>query len=545
MKLLRAKHIFYIYIVSFLIIAGTILFALLNSENFEKKNHNYRDFSSEWYTEDGTPADLSEISGVIKVHTTLPQLQEDDILYLHAKTVNLTIYKADVCVYQTKVFNPRLFGYTPGAYYVQIPLDVSDSNKDITIVMDNPYHDGHGKIISIQLGNGMNILSDNVGGRIFSICISAIIIFIGLIFIFFFFPMWRKYTEGPQLLYFGLFAFCIGMFMLTDGKLLQELFQNAHIIHVISEMFMRLILIPLLLFFTTIYKNPPSCRKILLSVCIFSIVDFILSYTLSITGIMDYHQTIRLTHVAYILGISGFITCSVISFRYTKTLHPYTTAGIACICIGAISDILLWEYGLFMDSSFCTRIGALLFMCFEAIQLIDNFLIEYRKNIRSELLRKLAYQDGLTELLNRTSYIEALNEYKKTEPESVLIAFFDVNNLKPINDKYGHSSGDNLLILVARLLEKHFSAFSKCYRIGGDEFVIISLEKDAEQRFLAAESALATSITEINKEPAYPYDVSVASGYAVWNDKQKSLSDIVNEADENMYQHKKEMKERG
>ena len=544
MKKISLKHILYIYIVMVSIIIVTTLVAVCQKDNRETHSHDYRDFSQGWQSETGEPAVFSDISGIYSVSTTLPQLKEDDILYINAKTLNLSVFIEDTCVYETKVFEPKLFGYTPGAYYVRIPFEVSDSGKQITLLMDNPYEDAHGKITQLRLGNGSDLILDSIGGRAASLCISIVIIFIGLIFVIFFFPMCKKYyATGAQILYFGLFAFSIGIFMLMDSKSLQALYGNAHIYHVISEMFMLLIVVPMFLFFQTMYREQYMHPKLMYAACFLSIGDFVVSYVLAITGIMDYHESIRTTHLSYALAISAFIFCAVKSSIHTKSINKFHLAGVSCFCLGALLDILLWNHATFMDTSFCTRIGTLLLMCFEATQLLSNFLRDYRRDIRSEILERLAYYDGLTELLNRTSYIEDVKQLENDQPEHVLIAFFDVNNLKTVNDVYGHEAGDSLLIQMASVISTHFSSFCKCYRIGGDEFVAISQEPEAESLYLSALGKMEQDLQDMNHKKLYPYPLSIASGHAIWKDKLKDLSDIIKKADENMYSHKKQMKE--
>ncbi len=84
--------------------------------------------------------------------------------------------------------------------------------------------------------------------------------------------------------------------------------------------------------------------------------------------------------------------------------------------------------------------------------------------------QKRANTDYLTKLRNRRTSTSYLNSAKKKKNMSV--AYIDLDNFKIINDVYGHHYGDEVLIYVANELNK-FSKYSKAFRIGGDEFVII------------------------------------------------------------------------
>lgn len=83
----------------------------------------------------------------------------------------------------------------------------------------------------------------------------------------------------------------------------------------------------------------------------------------------------------------------------------------------------------------------------------------------------LSNYDGLTKLLNRRSLIK--NKQKFEDNDSLTIAFFDVNNLKFINDVFGHLKGDELLNIVANELKETYNSFANIYRIGGDEFIVV------------------------------------------------------------------------
>lgn len=125
----------------------------------------------------------------------------------------------------------------------------------------------------------------------------------------------------------------------------------------------------------------------------------------------------------------------------------------------------------------------LLFLIMEAVQVTLRLMTNYQEGIRMQLLSRLAYRDGLTDLLNRTSYMEELKRLDASHNFHVLLALYDVNNLKYVNDTYGHQSGDEMIRRVADTLLAHLGSLGKCYRIGGDEFVFLSTAADSEKNF--------------------------------------------------------------
>lgn len=102
-----------------------------------------------------------------------------------------------------------------------------------------------------------------------------------------------------------------------------------------------------------------------------------------------------------------------------------------------------------------------------------SFIInDIKKRRLMDTLSELSYMDGMTELGNRNSYIRVLEEFKSNPPLSLGVIFLDIDGLKDANDTYGHAYGDMLIQRVADVLKSVFD--KQAYRIGGDEFVVLS-----------------------------------------------------------------------
>lgn len=157
-----------------------------------------------------------------------------------------------------------------------------------------------------------------------------------------------------------------------------------------------------------------------------------------------------------------------------------------------------------------------------------------RRNALENVLRSAAEIDPLTNLPNRY-HMEQYLLQDDEEGTSQALFLFDVNFLKDTNDKKGHSAGDELLQRAAKCIYASFSAFSaaKCFRYGGDEFVAIlkNCSKDDIE-----------SILQRFAEEQSIFNVSIAVGYAWTPDiTRTSVKSLFDEADEKMYQQKKQM----
>ena len=154
-----------------------------------------------------------------------------------------------------------------------------------------------------------------------------------------------------------------------------------------------------------------------------------------------------------------------------------------------------------------------------------------------EQVRLLAYRDPLTGLFNRRSLVAelegALRQALRTGTHVGLI-FVDVDGFKAINDRHGHTIGDQVLIDIARQLERCFQAEDVIARMGGDEFVVVcpGIGSQAELEGLASEvQRLVANATTSGVR----WSVSVGSAFG---DGGADVDTLLSEADRQMYRHK-------
>lgn len=530
---IKNRTLMFIYSI-FLVIALITVIAANNSSEFGNYSKDFIDFSSGW-VENGEEANVYELSNYKEITNTIPELEHDETLFINFKSINADILIDGEYVYQHEDFNEVLYGKTEGTYFLNIDLYKEYSNKEIKIIVKAPYEDG--RINKIYIGDPLDlnltfIRSQMIGGFM---CVA--IIFIGLILLFVSIPLVVSKRMGHKILYMGLFAITIGIYMFFDSRLLQLVYGNAKFFHVVAEIMMLLLMLPLMLYIGHTYKKS-SNRKIIQYLAILALVNFAVNYTLNFFGILDYHETIRFTHFAYILGVLYIIYVCVRSLFIADKKEIVHTIGILTICTFILIDIALIYFSVSVESSLFTRLGILIFVIIEAVEYIIEYYNRYEKEKKSEFLRKLAYQDGLTELLNRTSFTEEMEKLK--DKKDGVIAVFDVNDLKKVNDTYGHAEGDSLIIETSHILKDSFNKFGKCYRIGGDEFVFIS-EDITENEFEECIKNFKKGIDRYNKGSEKKYSISVAIGYELIT-QSTSYEDAFKKADNKMYIDKQNQK---
>lgn len=150
----------------------------------------------------------------------------------------------------------------------------------------------------------------------------------------------------------------------------------------------------------------------------------------------------------------------------------------------------------------------------------------------------MVYQlDALTELLNR----RAFEAHKSSLKKQAYIVIFDVNNFKSINDRFGHSLGDACLQSVADVIRKVYRKYGLCYRVGGDEFCVIIDRKINPRKFKELNEKFEKQL--LSKGDDDHLMPSVAIGFATYEPGKTEISDVIKDADKQMYLDKIHTKE--
>ena len=164
-----------------------------------------------------------------------------------------------------------------------------------------------------------------------------------------------------------------------------------------------------------------------------------------------------------------------------------------------------------------------------------------REKEKTHRLAALADQDALTPSLNRRAFIRELSRMmafaERYQIPSSLV-YFDVNDMKRINDSLGHAAGDAALCHVASVLAEHVRSFDVVGRLGGDEFAVVLAQVD-HRCALAKARSLAEAI---DGRPAVwqgsEFEVRVAFGVHTF-DRIQPVENALDAADRAMYARKK------
>jgi diguanylate cyclase (GGDEF)-like protein/PAS domain S-box-containing protein len=156
-----------------------------------------------------------------------------------------------------------------------------------------------------------------------------------------------------------------------------------------------------------------------------------------------------------------------------------------------------------------------------------------------EELRYLSTHDALTGVYNRTYFEAEMNRLQKGRRFPVSIIMLDTDELKRINDTYGHAEGDQLLQTVARLVQDVLRAEEVFARIGGDEFAVLLPRAEAN----TGHQVIARIKAQLEKHASENGDerIKISIGLGVANE-QEDLTQALKRADANMYADKNDRK---
>jgi two-component system cell cycle response regulator len=163
-----------------------------------------------------------------------------------------------------------------------------------------------------------------------------------------------------------------------------------------------------------------------------------------------------------------------------------------------------------------------------------------RHKIKAEL-SSLSMTDDLTGLYNRRGFLTLAKQQIKIAgrlEKNLLLIYADLDNLKSINDRLGHSEGDRALQTIADILNRTFRASDLIARIGGDEFVILGIE-ESQADFQKMRERIQRNIDRHAGPLEHPYELAISVGILRCQpEKIENLESLLAQADQLMYEQK-------
>lgn len=341
-------------------------------------------------------------------------------------------------------------------------------------------------------------------------------------------------TKSSQIFFLGAFAVCISVWMLLESRVIQLVSGNLAVNYLILAVSFELMPIFAVKFFLT-YENirRQIYMRILYGVGILMFVCMRVVCMLGIRQQFEIQFIVQIYAVAALLGLLFYL----ISF-WRKDKPAYEKKLYYGICILFISSVLELLHFYFISrekSGFVLQIGLGLFICYLGISIITEGRKLRVDDLEKQTLAAMAFTDGLTRMQNRFAFEEEMGRMRGEKMGHVAVMVADINNLKVINDKYGHVSGDDAIKRVGSAIECTFGDMAKCFRIGGDEFCVIGFGLDAAAMQTRIR-AIETTIYEFKTQYLLQVSIGVSEAEA------KDIDAAFRQADQRMYEAKKKAK---
>ena len=211
----------------------------------------------------------------------------------------------------------------------------------------------------------------------------------------------------------------------------------------------------------------------------------------------------------------------------TNSYYNYRNSGIESIKSSGLEDSTLEQiYTIVLLIIFVPII----------IASITFFILKKKKQIKKvKITDRHKYTDMLTSLKNRNYLNVKMKEWEECEVFPQAVVMVDLNNVKYVNDNYGHEEGDQLIIKAAGILVNTQLENSEIIRTDGNEFLIYLVGYSERQ--------ISTYTKKLAKEMKnLPHEFGAAVGYSIINDEIKNLDDAINEATLEMITNKEDYK---
>lgn len=350
---------------------------------------------------------------------------------------------------------------------------------------------------------------------------------------------YRKFKDRDRMLMmvnFASFVVMVGLWVFFNSDLPQFYFDKNTFISLIKHLLLACIGIP---FLNVCMNILHSGKRVLSVIQLFNIIAAAVILILYLCGIAAPPQTLRVSHVIYVLlgGVSFYFAVREWKeYKDSRTLMH----GMGLFILSVVAAMhLYYIFPTEKYSSIVSGFGLVIFIISLFMLILRQEMRYFEEHMTMSLYREMAYSDKLTGCGNRAALERLMEGF--TDGEAVVFIMADVNRLKQVNDNYGHDAGDELILGAAKCLQGavddlELKEHAEVFRLGGDEFVVIIWEK--AYAVGAYYESLTNRISAYNEE--HEHKLSIAKGYAEekWNPSTSSYADLYRIADMRMYADK-------
>lgn len=486
----------------------------------------------------------------IWISKTLENVKDSDCIGFFTFQQQVSIFLDGKLIYEF-VPDDTSNSLTPGNKWNLLPLYEHTNGKTLTIHIYQCYSKNRVTIPTIYYGTQVGIVMSYLFSELRSVAISLGVVLFGALIGLFCLLNTKKTDIIRSLSWLALLAIFRGFWGFLEANLYSFFTSNLLLISQISYLCLKLAIIIYIKFVNCTFYHNESKHFRFLQVC--SILDFWGTAFLQFFGIVDFANTVFITHGILLIG--SIYTCITVYTRMkaqqkdssallSAKRHNTYFAQLLCtlfLILTAVIDLVRYYTTNSPDIAQYSRVGDIIYVVTMLLALFLDFIYLINMGHKAAIIQEEASLDPMTKLRNRATFEKDIDKATKNNRKHQGIIVLDLNNLKLFNDCHGHDAGDQYIVTASEYIRDTFSPCGNAYRIGGDEFCIIT-EKLTEEKFLELQSSLEEQMHSISTLDDSLH-MEVSSGFANFDShKDSSLRDTMKRADEQMYKRKQELK---
>lgn len=426
--------------------------------------------------------------------------------------------------------------YSLGNYFTNVSLPFMAKDRNLEIHIQVP-EKGLQRIqlSQIQIVEESVFIKNQFSQDLPSIIINCLIFIMGLAMLMVALSN-RKSSNFYKLLIHGITSLNLAFYFMCETLSVIYFINQSQLIYYFDMLTFSLIGVSIVLLFSCQLEEKQ--RKYLNYVAWIGIINTLVQLVLGISGILEFRIMLKWTHFHMILCAMVILYSLIRNFNKSKETKYFKL--FFAIIIGGLFDLFIFIAELNNTHNvFFLRIGIFIYMIQQIYVFIRKFITQIEADTRENYYKHLAFRDFLTGCHSRIAY-----ELDKNELDAACIHTiysFDVNDLKKANDFFGHDEGDKLLHSFGSLIIKTFDEFGKCYRIGGDEFLVIceSLPLDAQNELI---ECFSTEVANYNLDSDLKNPITYGVGMCSTLETEGNLEKAIFSSDERMYENKRQHK---
>ena len=495
-----------------------------------------------WISDDGSTYSLSDLpmGQQITLHRSV-ESYDLNIMRFCMKSVDtfFDVLADGELIYSYHPQQRGLLGKSYGMYIHAIPIPPDASTLTVTLTPIFP--DAPAALLGAVIKDPGMFMCDLFVEGIPGFCVCLLMLILGVIMIITDAFPFRSKNDGQHMEIFtlGVFAVLVALWSVNDTLVLQIITQSPSVVRLLN--YITLIFLPY--FILSFIASATNRHKSPLLPILFAIicVNFVLNISLTVAGVSDYFDLVKISQGVIVVALAMaayFVVSAIVRKQIEKRFLRIFLVGICAIMIGAIIDLTIFRLSsnVLQSTSLYARMGSLLFL-----MLIGLYLIQENRRMQianSHALERLAYTDGLTGLKNRLAF-NKVEPYLREDPNAkYMIIQFDINDLKVVNDVYGHAEGDRHISAAARIIRDSIRELGECFRVGGDEFIAIITGADVEASADGAIARMEALTQAYNADEHPPVKLDIAYGMATLTMPDGNMEKSVRLADQRMYECK-------